>query len=331
MDIEFIRRLSMLTNIIPVIAKADRHTESEIIDIKSSFIHQVTEAGFQPFAFTSDRNRISAPFSVSSIPSNDDSIMDASLLMSPDYVQPLLHSDLNTLVDQIFKHDHVSWLKHSAAKRSIQWLRSSQSLTLSNFSSGASSIPSFPHDYSVSKTYHSPSTSTISASQALIPHSNGPLSYTGAKIADHTQREERLAQIHLANWAGNLQRSLNNERAKYETLARREQGAWLTERLDEYRNIESSSSSTNTALVPTHEKAAMNMRGHTSIPTFTNLADPLGLMRLNETMKTHGWVAIQVIGGVGVLGAVAVWIAKQWSQGLTFRFMNDYGNGGYSG
>src|SRR6202000_2471800 len=42
-------------------------------------------------------------------------------LMSPDYVQPLLPSELTVLVNQVFNPDTISWLRHSAAKKFISW------------------------------------------------------------------------------------------------------------------------------------------------------------------------------------------------------------------
>ena len=54
-----------------------------------------------------------------------------------------------------------------------------------------------------------------------------------ARIADYTQREETMAQVHLAKWATDLQRSLQNERERYTAIARDDRAFWLTERLSE--------------------------------------------------------------------------------------------------
>ena len=40
--------------------------------------------------------------------------------MSPDYVQPLIQSELANVVDQVFCENGASWLRHAAAKKFIQ-------------------------------------------------------------------------------------------------------------------------------------------------------------------------------------------------------------------
>ncbi len=67
----------------------------------------------------------------------------------------------------------------------------------------------------------------------LTPVLGATSSYALASVTDHAQREERLAQVRLANWAAELQKSLANERAQYEALARSERAFWLTEKLNE--------------------------------------------------------------------------------------------------
>jgi hypothetical protein len=46
--------------------------------------------------------------------------------------------------------------------------------------------------------------------------------------------------------------------------------------------------------------------------TGLNPRDPLGLLEWNEKIKTRGWLVIRVLGGCGVVGGLAVWIAKSW-------------------
>jgi hypothetical protein len=61
------------------------------------------------------------PYAVSSTLGPDHDTMDASVLMSPDYVQPLLPSELTALVNQVFDPDSITWLRHSAAKKFVAW------------------------------------------------------------------------------------------------------------------------------------------------------------------------------------------------------------------
>lgn len=253
------------------------------------------------------------PYTVCSSPSNDMEHMDASLLMSSDYIQPLLPSELSVLVEQIFDKDNASWLRHSAAKKIIQWRKTPRAMSIITPTSRISFTPQY------SRANTSPLTiSTSSTSQALVSYPSSPLSYAQARVADHTQREERLAQIRLANWAGSLQRSLQNERARYEALAHEQRTVWLRERLNEC-----ATDATDRFLVSSSQATAMEAKasreayiGFYSRRGLGNPEDPLGLMRLNEVMRQRGWIAFQVVGSCGVLGAVAIWVIRNWGANM---------------
>lgn len=153
------QRLSMLTNVIPVIAKSDTVSASETIAIKTSILARLQNTSIRPFLFgktledalldvqglssttsapnltppveattTSESGQFpfvtsTYPYAISSTPGPDMDNMDASLLMSPDYVQPLLPSELTTLVSRVFDPESVAWLRHSAAKKFLAWRR----------------------------------------------------------------------------------------------------------------------------------------------------------------------------------------------------------------
>jgi hypothetical protein len=150
--IEYMQRLSNLTNVIPVIAKSDTLPRAELIAVKASILARLQTTNIKPFLFgtaiddallavqglpedepspaSSDPAPASAevtspthPYAISSTLDTDNETMDASLLMSPDYVQPLLPSELVTLVNQVFDPDSIAWLRHSAAKKFLAWRR----------------------------------------------------------------------------------------------------------------------------------------------------------------------------------------------------------------
>ncbi|ODH36230.1 hypothetical protein ACO22_02836 [Paracoccidioides brasiliensis] len=275
-DIACIRKLSTYANVIPLIAKADLLSETEIQQLKRSFLSQAQEADVRPFLFgdftaaregdeaaattttakttTTTTTSPSLPFAVSSANSHDDDNMDASLLMSPEYVQPLFPSELNLLIENLFDRDNLSWLRHLATKKLIQSfphphrpLNSPQTTPPRPSQIRTQSLTSPSTIPSQSSPFTSP-LSSISPSQVLIPYPSlcpcpypststpspaGPPSYTLSRLSDHTQREEHLAQLRLAKWAADLQQSLQNERERYETLARSERAVWLAERLGE--------------------------------------------------------------------------------------------------
>ena len=318
-DVEFMKRLSQFINIIPIIAKSDRLSHSEVQALKSSISDSMCTAGLKPFTFPSSDAATHRPYTVCSVPSNDEDNMDASLLMSPEYVRPLLPSELVTLMEHVFDKDNMSWLRYAAAKKIVQWREVTHSIP--KMVSLQGSLP--PHLRRVitsSSTSSSMVSSLSTASGVLVSHPHSPSSYLQAKIADHIYREERLAEFHLANWAGDLQRSLQNERARYEALARGEQVVWLTKQLNHYVQDEAMILSQRTIKQSSAaDKAIMSSRDSTvaSMPyrRLVNPADPLGIIRWNETMKQRGWITFQLVGSFGVLGAVAVWIARSWGMG----------------
>jgi hypothetical protein len=145
-------RLSHLTNVIPIIAKSDTLSVHEVVALKTSILAQLQTTAFRPFFFgeTIDDALLDVqglplpkpsvsgasseatqypfttptyPYAISSTLGLDHDNMDASLLMSPDYVQPLLPSELTALVNQVFDPESITWLRHSAAKKFVAWRR----------------------------------------------------------------------------------------------------------------------------------------------------------------------------------------------------------------
>ncbi|KAK0109918.1 hypothetical protein ONS95_002589 [Cadophora gregata] len=324
-DIEYLRRLSALTNVIPLVARADAFSPEEISSLKENIMSELETADIKPFLFgltpeaAQHTSQPSPPYAVSTTPSKDHDTMDASLLMSPDYIQPLIPSELHTLVAQVFDPDSVSWLRHSAAKKFITWHSSSTPV-------------------SRPQALYKPLTSSISGSQSLTAPVGATTSYALARITDHTQREERIAQVRLANWAADLQRSLQNERARFEALARSERAVWLTERLGECvsdgtivpisqaRKNDPDYDATSGALVKqgtySRRRVQRDARGGVDIH------DPLGLLMLNEELKRKGWFVFKVVSSFGILGGLAYWVTRTIQGAETHTSM--FGLGGMS-
>ncbi len=290
-----------MTNVVPVIAKADTLSPEEIEMLRRS-IDKLQQADIRLFSFSNDTSAVQSSFTICSAPFDDNDNMDASILMSPDYVQPLIPSELATLVERVFDPENIACLRHLAAKKLIH--------------AHGSTIFSIPATVSMSNGSGSPtSKSPLSASQTIVSYPLGISTYRQALIADHTQQEEKLAQIRLAKWAGELQKSLQNERARYEAIARGERAVWLTEKLDECVK--------DGALVSIKSRRAINEKGLLKAELLKasghrgllDPSDPLGLLRWNEAMKRRGWIAFQVVGSFGILGAMAVWMARTWGAG----------------
>ena len=225
--------------------------------------------------------------------------MDASLLMSPEYIQPLHSSELSLLISQLFDPTVLSYLRHTAAKKLITWQSTHPRLATR---SSSPTSPGIRHS-------ESPGLTSMSNSGLLIPGTSPSLSsldpstsYALARVADHTQREERFAQIRLSKWAEELQMSLARERERYEKIARGERAVWLVERMGEevaFGNVDSR------ALVKrdewTRERVTLNQH------------DPLGILNFQEMIRTRGWLAFQVVGSMGVVGGLVIWLVKNVS------------------
>lgn len=254
-----------------------------------------------------DSSRPLSPFAISTITTSDDENMDASLLMSPDYVQPLFPTELAFLVDQIFERESASWLRHSAAKKCLQWRRGS--LTSSALTK------SIPQSLSINSSY-----SLASGSRIATPPIGATNTYTLARITDHTQREERLAQIRLSKWASDLQRSLQNERARFEALARGERAVWLTERLNECVQdgtivpISAAGRRNDSPISRELVKQGGAYSRRAARGTSLDCYDPLGLLQLNSEMKRRSWAALQIVGSFGIIGGLAIWLARNWNS-----------------
>lgn len=314
-DIEFIRRLSPFTHVLPVIAKADTLTAQQINHLKLSILNELVEAGVRPFLFGKTYEDVAhgfrnstpcAPFAISSALSSDAENMDASLLMSPDYIVPLVESEIDELVKHVFDPDNISWLKHASAKKYLQWISnpSASSSALSYSSRIGSPRPSRRASLSTSALLSASNTSLVH-----IPPTANPLAannFALARVADHTQREERLAQVRLTRWAHELQRSVKAERDRYERLARGERAIWLTERLGECI--------TDGQLVPvsTATMAFTKSSGPTADVGGVNSRDPLGILALNEMVRRKAMVLLRIAGYGGVVGFVGVWVLRHW-------------------
>ncbi|RAK80446.1 uncharacterized protein BO72DRAFT_305323 [Aspergillus fijiensis CBS 313.89] len=308
-DMECIQRLCDWTNVIPLIAKSDLLADENIFALKSSFQKHAHNLSIKPFLLgesSTDTEDINGhlPFAVSSAKASNDDVMDASTLMSPDYVQPLVPSELKLLVRRVFDRENVAWMRHSAAKKLAlqQQERPSQE----------------QQQQQQEEQRHLP-LSALTLAHGV--HRRSP-TYTMARLADHTRQEERLARVQLARWASDLQQSLQNERDRYAAMARGERAIWLTERIGECVVEGSLIPITQTpgfcGLHRPTEKAGgggvvrRTVNGHNVEYQVARLSpqDPLGLVRWYEDLRRRGWTVVQVVGSFGVIGGLAFCLAK---------------------
>ncbi|KAH7405943.1 Septin-domain-containing protein [Phaeosphaeria sp. MPI-PUGE-AT-0046c] len=371
-DIEFMQRLSALTNVVPIIAKSDTLSTQDAINLKTNILARLQTASFKPFLFgkalddallavqslaivqpqlqTTEPDQFpftspTYPYMVSSVPGPDNETMDASLLMSPDYVQPLLPSELVTLISQVFEPDSISWLRHSAAKKFLSWRKrtrfSNESLRLqlkqpasptasvglaggtptasansSVFSAASPSGVLVPR--SGSPFYASNLQSPFPGSSPSLAHSDleNPTNFSLARYNSFGHSDEPLSEIRIAKWATDLQRSLRNERDRFDEIQRNERAKWLLERVGEEVSrgtiIASPGGSPRADwAVVRHgdDKGGKSGSRYTKAGTLDS-RDPLGLCNLSDHVRQKGFVLVKVLGGVSVLGAIMVAVIR---------------------
>jgi hypothetical protein len=292
-DIEYLRRLSQFTNIIPLIAQADTLTPEQREHLKSRMASDLEAANIRLLPLNIAESGlphpgISAPYAVSSLPSDDRETMDASLLMSPDYIQPLVPTDLPDLIAHVFHPSAIAYLRHHASLKLVRHRKSAYS-----------SISSIPRSLPA----------PIQPSNILSPPLGAANTFALARIADHSQREERLAHIRLSTWAADLQRSIANERARFEALARGERAVWLTQRLGECV-----ADGTLVAVSAPGRGRTGKSEGRRRVMHHVGRGreDPLGLLGVHDRVGEAVWVVVRVVSGVGVVGAIAFWAMRGW-------------------
>jgi hypothetical protein len=385
------KRLSSMTNVVPIIAKSDTLSAQEAIALKTSILARLQTTPVKPFLFGKaiDDALLAVqslpilhpelqgaepgqypftnptyPYATSSSPGPDNETMDASLLMSPDYMQPLLPSELVTLVNQVFEPDSIAWLRHSAAKKFLVWRRRTK-LTRDSFVLQGVRQPSSPTMASVglngatmnskvklsvvntkltpcSASANSSIFSAVSPSGVLVPRSGSPFyasnlqspfppsssslahsdldnptNFSLARYNSLAQAGQPLSEIRIAKWATDLQRSLRNERDRFEELQRTDRARWLLERVGEeisqgaivaspggspradWAVVRNADNEKQTAAGQRYEKASgLDSR------------DPLGLCNFSDQFRRNGFVLVKVLGGVSVLGAIMVAVVR---------------------
>lgn len=327
LDVECMRQLSDYSNVIPLVSKADLLSQSQITDFKSAFYSLVAQRGVNLFPLDGSDgisgSRSQPLFTVSSAHTNDEDNMDASMLMSPDYVPPLVASEIIHLIDWVFDSDNMSRLRHTAAKKLIRhgttWMARPSDMALNKR----------PRSRSPGGAL-APCTKPLNnGAKGPLDHPGTALNYTLARVNDYTQNEERLAQVRLAKWAADLQQSLENERERYAALARGERAAWLTERLGEcvidgtLVPVKHAHGSVGSGKHP-GAIVVRTSNGQTVEYRLTKLSpeDPLGLVQWNDDLRRRGLIIMQVVGSFGVVGGLALWLAKFW--GFSSQSLSDW-------
>ncbi|KAJ3461836.1 hypothetical protein MRS44_010389 [Fusarium solani] len=181
-DVQYIKHAQGMTNVIPVLTRADELAAEEIEHIRQRVAKQLANENIDYFSFDGPEpsDEASRVYAISTKTQTDYDTMDASVLMNSEYNPPLVPTDLSRLVDHIFSLDGSARLRHAAAIKCVKWRRDhGDSLLQSALSSGCM----------VSRTV--------------------PQSALRLRPFRQSQSWERLE---LYNWANNLRQSLHSER-----------------------------------------------------------------------------------------------------------------------
>jgi len=314
-EIEVLRRLSTLTNIVPVIGRADTCTSDSIMDTKTTLRSGLDAAGIRTFTFQAANSHdapTASPFAVSSALGEDADTMDASVLMSSEYVQPLVSSDLTRLVDRLFDPDNAQWLRHCAVKKFIQWRRDYlktsfdshkrelRELALERLGCLHDAAPS-----SISSVFSSPSgflapqpptpgqRGSSPTPFKLVPAMGTTSQYDFGRRIDLHNLDEGSGQ--LPQWAYNLKTALDIEHRERKQLTT--------------GNHERQS--TSSALVKSNRDLSPHTKG-SELGSFDN-RDPLGLFALGQRLNLGRWSVLQVVGGCGAAATILIWATKNWA------------------
>ena len=122
-DVDYISQLSSIANVVPLIAKSDLLTPGQIDEVRAAIPSDTSSVPRLPMSFDAQASiaTATAPYSVSCVNGPDYDTMDASLLMGSEYVQPLLPSELHSLIDQILDSETAMYLRHLAARKLTSW------------------------------------------------------------------------------------------------------------------------------------------------------------------------------------------------------------------
>ena len=236
-EIELLQYLCKWTNVIPIIGRADTVEPDELAARKVHLMNTFRTLQMQPcidrsLDDTQAENHTSEPhepYAISSALGDDLETIDASVLMSSTYLQPLVPSELNLFVHRLFEPEHLARLRHLSATKFLLWRQENmgshldlqkQMLLLRSpclddgpaVTSTGESLSDEPSKVLVphaSSSYFRSTSPSASDSSGNNKARLGPSQYNLARTASPS---EPFRQVRLAKWAQDLQRGLDNER-----------------------------------------------------------------------------------------------------------------------
>ncbi|KAK4507403.1 hypothetical protein PRZ48_001138 [Zasmidium cellare] len=309
---ELIQHMCKWSNFIPIIARADTVT-AETLESRKQQIHEMLASmSAEPYTLSESSEPDAPrpePFAVSSALGDDTDVIDASILMSSQYMQPLLPSELGSFLEHFLTPDNISRMRHLSAIKFVLWRQGNlgyhvgRSLSLRASSPGDISFGSAEP----SKDLVPHSTSSYYRAESPAYSDNSRLSTNAAENAAlprfNEQPSEPFRQVRLAKWAQDLQRSLANERGKYVQMFSNRTSDWSS----------GSSEKDDQALIATNNGRPGRGRLGGDLGVI-DPRDPLGVLAFGQAFRRRGYFMLQIVGSCGLIGAVAYWIMRNWAE-----------------
>jgi len=293
--------------VIPVLSHSDRHSDEELRYLRDEIDSAFSYMDIKVFDFTASHavsregDKANTVYAISSAPGDDDDVMDASLLMSSDYVRPLISSDLPRLMHDLFEPEHMQWLRHTAVKKYLLWRREQLSNTFD-----LQAQADLQQNFDTASRHHnrvasSGSPSTISTnSGALIPYSDisSPASLNHVQPQQSDTGSDFYRTARLEKWAQDLQASL------------------FTDRRIKRLQLPTDEPCDNNALTRSHKPH--HHASPPSRPVHFNPDDPLNLFSFSSTIRANLPLALRIVGIGSALGALALYAVRNWSSISSF-------------
>lgn len=314
---ELLQLISRQTNLIPVIGRADQLSPEALRTARQSLAEKLAAMHVEWYRLAGGMDE---PFAISAAQQDDRDVIDASLLMSSQYMPALMASDLESLTASLFSHINMARLRRSSASKVLEWrkgfiretrlqLQTSEYALSSHGGQGSAAVTSagsmredpskilVPYGFSSYYRSISPSVSEISGLPSSVR--------TFGLQHNHSDGIMPLREITTAKWAQDLEMNHSREGRKLFEMYNHPPSDWSPEQDPE--------KTSHQALVPAHElqrPARGRLGGDFGV---IDPRDPLGVLAITQGFGRRSYLALQIASGCGLLGAMCYCVIRYWT------------------
>lgn len=314
---DLLQRISKYTNFIPLIGKADTVSE-ETLQLRKEQVLQLLElAKTTPYRLTGMTGS-TEPLAISSLPGDDNDTIDASILMSSQYLAPLVASELGVLIDNLLQPEPLARLRYESSWKFLAWRQENLfeqhrlpqllSPQLGYQTTDLASDASFPDNSSKALVRRPGSSFSRLGSPDLADNITSAMGTSAlARYNAQAQPTEPFRQVRLAKWATDLQNSLQNQSRRHQNMYQKPQADWALNEDDR-----------DHALVAA-KSGCLAARGFLGGEVgVIDPRDPLGMLAFAQAFRKRGFFVVQLVGGCGLVGAAVYYVARDWPDVLEY-------------